>query len=192
MHNKTLNNNYSQTPLLEGLQYKDLEGIMKPSIHIDEFSSKMGDDKDIIVVSFFVRNKQAAKDLESWFEKGYDFVLDADRSPGEIKPNRYLVYVEIRRRSSSPRNIQELLSDLSTLTEFDPTEWMMTYEDKEQPWSEEAFAAAVPTTPREYDATHKEVEHGLNEWRVAAGLPTKKIYGKVDPELRYLQDAAGI
>jgi len=31
-----------------------------------------------------------------WFEKGYDFVVDADRSPGEIKPNRYLVYVELR------------------------------------------------------------------------------------------------
>ena len=40
--------------LLESLQYKDLEGLMKPTIHVDEFSSKMGDDDDIIVVSFFV------------------------------------------------------------------------------------------------------------------------------------------
>jgi len=79
--------------LLEGLQYKDLEGIMKNTVHIDEFASKMGDDDDIVVVSFFVRDLQAAKDLVGWFEKGYDFVLDADRSPGEIKPSRYLLTI---------------------------------------------------------------------------------------------------
>ena len=68
MHNNPFNNNPdSNQPLLfEGLQYKDLEGIMKPTIHVDEFSSKMGDDEDIIVISFFVRDLQAAKDLVGW------------------------------------------------------------------------------------------------------------------------------
>ena len=70
-----------------------MEGLLKPTIHVDEFSSKMGDDDEIIVASFFVRDKSAAKDLMNWFEKGYDFVIDSDMSPGEIKPNRYLVYV---------------------------------------------------------------------------------------------------
>ena len=87
MHNKPYNQP-QRRPLFEGLQYKDLEGMMKSTIHVDEFSSKMGEDEDIIVLSFFVRDRQAAKDLVSWFEKGYDFVLDADMSPGEIKPNR--------------------------------------------------------------------------------------------------------
>ena len=76
MHNKTYNNNSNQSQLLEGLQYRDLEGMMKPTIHVDEFSGKMGDDEDIIVISFFVRDPQAAKDLMAWFEKGYDFVLN--------------------------------------------------------------------------------------------------------------------
>ena len=118
MHNKTLNKTSNQSQLLEGLQFKDLDGMMKSTIHVDEFSSKMGDDEDIIVVSFFVRSKQAARDLMAWFEKGYDFVLDADTSPGEIKPNRYLVYVEMRRRSTAGGNVEMLLDDLSTLTEF--------------------------------------------------------------------------
>ena len=103
-------------PLFESLEFKDMEGLMKPTIHVDEFSSKMGDDDDIVVVSFFVRDAQAAKDLMSWFEKGYDFVLDADCSPGEIKPNRYLVYVEMRRRSTAGANVETLLNDLNTLT----------------------------------------------------------------------------
>ena len=36
--------------LYEGLGYKDLSGMMKSTIHIDEFSSKMGDDDEIVVV----------------------------------------------------------------------------------------------------------------------------------------------
>ena len=70
-----MHNNNSHSPLLEGLQYRDLDGIMKPTVHVDEFSSKMGDDEDIIVLSFFVRDLQAAKDLVNWFEKGYDLSL---------------------------------------------------------------------------------------------------------------------
>jgi hypothetical protein len=188
MHNKTLNKTSSQSLLLEGLQYKDLEGIVKPTIHVDEFSSKMGDDADIIVLSFFVRDKKAARDLMSWFEKGYDFVLDADASPGEIKPNRYLVYLEMRRRRAAPQNVQELLEDLSTLTEFDPEDWTMTYQGQDTPWSEEEFANQVPLNPRDYT---KNSEEDLNEMRVAAGIETKKIH-EISPELRALQAAAGI
>ena len=193
MYNKLFNNhsNSQQHQLSEGLQYRDLDGLMKPTIHVDEFSSKMGDDADIIVLSFFVRDKKAARDLMSWFEKGYDFVLDADTSPGEIKPNRYLVYLEMRRRNAAPRQIQELLNDLNTLTEFEPSDWIMHYEGKEQPWSEEAFASTVPLTPQDYKVAYKDTEKDLNEWRVAAGLPAKKIH-EVTPELRALQAAAGI
>jgi hypothetical protein len=161
---------------------------MKPTIHVDEFSSKMGDDEDIIVLSFFVRDKAAAKDLVSWFEKGYDFVLDADKSPGEIKPGRYLVYVEIRRRSSAPQNVAELIDDLGTLTEHEPSDWMLKFNNKEQPWDEETFASLVPLTPDAYRATH---EKDLNEWRQAAGLPVKQIY-KTKRDLKELQAAAGI
>ena len=186
MHN---NNSTPRNKLLsEGLQYKDLDGIMKPTIHVDEFSSKMGDDDDIIVISFFVRDLQAAKDLMGWFEKGYDFVLDADRSPGEIKPSRFLVYVEIRRRSSAPQNIQMLLDDLSTLTEFDPEDWIMHYNGRHMPWSEETFTKLVPLTPNAY---RRSTEGDLNEWRVAAGIAPKRIH-EVQDDVRALQSIAGL
>jgi hypothetical protein len=181
------NNNYKH-PLSEGLQFRDLDGMMKPTIHVDEFSSKMGDDEDIIVLSFFVRDKGAAKDLVSWFEKGYDFVLDSDRSPGELKPNRYLVYLEIRRRSSAPQNVQTLLDDLSTLTEFEPSDWIVHYKDKKFAWNEDDFARAVPLNPDAYRAS---TDQGLNEWRSAAGLPEKSIY-RVKRDLQELQAAAGL
>jgi hypothetical protein len=176
------------THLLEGLQYKDMDGMMKSTIHIDEFSSKMGDDADIVVVSFFVRDLQAAKDLVGWFEKGYDFVLDADRSPGEIKPSRYLVYVELRRRSAVPGQIQDLLSDLGTLTEFEPSDWTMHYEGRSHPWNEDTFAKIVPCTPNEYRRAHDEE---LNDVRSAAGIEPKKIH-EPTTESRALQSLAGI
>lgn len=174
--------------VFETLQYKDLEGMLKPEIHVDEFTSKMGDDDDIIVVSFFVQDGQASKDLMNWFEKGYDFILDSDRSPGEIKPNRYLVYIEIRRRSSAGAHVQQLLEDLNTLTEFEPDDWTMVYEGKTVPWSQEEFERLVPLSPKAYRETHDEA---MNEMRVAAGLPTKVIYEE-DDAIRALQSAAGI
>jgi hypothetical protein len=187
------NNNFSnpqQSPqqLNEGLGYKDLEGIMKPTIHIDEFSSKMGEDSDVIVVSFFVRDRQAAKDLTSWFEKGYDFVLDADTSPGEIKPNRYLVYLEMRRRNAAPKQIEEILGDLGTLTEYEPNDWVMVYKKRRHEWSPETFAELVPLTPNEY---RERTEGELNEMRVAAGIATKDVY-RHDAGMRAIQAAAGI
>jgi hypothetical protein len=175
--------------LNEGLGYKDMEGMMKPTIHIDEFSSKMGEDADVIVVSFFVRDKQAAKDLMTWFEKGYDFVLDADQSPGEIKPNRYLVYLEMRRRNAAPRQLQEILDDLNTLTEYEPDDWIMVYKKQKHAWDPETFAELVPLTPNEY---RERTEGDLNEMRIAAGLDVKPIYTNVSRDLQAMQAAAGI
>ena len=190
MLNNPFNSNQPLPALLsEGLQYKDLEGMMKPTLHVDEFAAKMGDDDDIIVLSFFVRDLQAAKDLVAWFEKGYDFVLDADRSPGEIKPSRYLVYLELRRRRSAAQHVQTLLDDLSTLTEFEPDQWRMHYEGKEHDWSEETFRELVPLTPDAYRASH---EDELNEVRTAAGLAPKRIHDKLSDDAKSLQSMAGI
>lgn len=164
-------------------------GLMKPTIHIDEFASKMGDDDDIIVASFFLRDKQAAVDLVNWFEKGYDFIIDADMSPGEIKPNRYLVYVEMKRRHSAGDHLNEIIEDFSTLTEYDsPTNWTMHYEGSEYPWSVEAFNRVVPRSPTKY---REQKEKDLNEMRVASGLPTKQIYER-ESDIKTLQSAAGL
>ena len=187
MHNKT--SKLKLPALSESMAFKDLDGLMKPTIHVDEFSSKMGDDDDIIVISFFVRDQQAAKDLMNWFEKGYDFVVDADRSPGEIKPNRYLVYVELRRRSTAGGHVEQLLNDLNTLTEFDVDDWSMHYKGKDVPFSRDEFDKLVPLSPRAY---RERYEKDLNEVRAAAGLPVVTRYDRRDPVLQSIQSAAGI
>ena len=53
----------------EGLKAGDLEGIVEKRFSIDQYKSKMGDDKDICVLSFVCANAAGAKDLESFAEK---------------------------------------------------------------------------------------------------------------------------
>jgi len=165
-----------------------MEGMIKPTLHIDEFASKMGDDDDIIVASFFVRSQQAARDLMDWFEKGYDWVMDADMSPGEISPGRYLVYIEMRRRSSAGARLVDAIGDLETLTELKPADWTMHYGDQTVSFSRESFDRLVPLSPKEYRARK---ESDLNEMRSAAGIDTVPVFER-DRQLRQLQSAAGI
>ena len=171
-----------------GLEYKCLKGMIKPTIHIDEFASKMGEDDDVLVASFYVTDEQAAKDLVGWFEKGYQFILDADRSPGEIQPNKYLVYVEMKRRSNIGDNLSTMLEDLSTLCELESVDWKFRYGKQEQEFTTEQFEKVVPTSPKAY---RLDKELGLNEVRSRAGLATKRIYEN-DKEIQKLKDIANL
>ena len=175
--------------LQEGLNHKDMVGLIKPTIHIDEFVSKMGNDDDIATVSFYTKNSKVADDLVEWFEKGYDFVLDADRSPGEIKPNRYLVYVEVKRRTSLPKQIEELVKDLASLTEFEVNDWTVKYDGSEMDFDVDYLKSRLLLSPREY-RIHKEAD--INTMRESAGLKTKSIYDKKDKDIILIQQQANI
>ena len=175
--------------LNEGLNHKDMVGLIKPTVHIDEFVSKMGNDDDIATVSFYTKNSKVADDLVEWFEKGYDFVLDADRSPGEIKPNRYLVYVEIKRRTSLPEQIQELVIDLTSLTEHKESDWTVKYDNSEMDFDLDYLTSRLLLSPREY-RINKEAD--LNTMRESAGLKTVSIHDKTDKALILLKQQANI
>jgi hypothetical protein len=95
----------------------------------------------------------------------------------------------MRRRNAAPRQIEEILDDLGTLTEYDSDEWNMVYKKKRHDWSPETFAELVPLTPNEY---RESIEGDLNEMRIAAGIDTKPIYTTVSKDLQSLQSAAGI
>ena len=66
-------------------------------LHVDEFKSKMGNDEDMVVLSFKVGGKEPAIDLVNFIEKSYDWVIDADTSSGEMEDGDYIVFVEMER-----------------------------------------------------------------------------------------------
>ena len=78
-----------------GLRAADLKNMVYDIFEIDSFKSKMGDDRDIVTLAFSVKEKEAAKDLENFLEKGYDFILDADATAGEQSDGTYKVFVEM-------------------------------------------------------------------------------------------------
>jgi len=97
--------------LFEGLEAGDLKRLIHPELHVDEFKSKLGDDSDVITISFKVATKEPAQDLVAFVEKGYEWVLDADASSGEMDDGSYIVFVELDRNKDAAENIMSLLTD---------------------------------------------------------------------------------
>ena len=172
-----------------GLEYKDMEGMVKPTVFVDEFKSKVGEDDAYIVLSFYVRNIVAAEDLVSWFESGYPFIIDADRSPGEIEPNKYLVFVEIKRRTQFIEQLLEILEDFETLTEYTLDEWTITYNDVDYTYDPEVLNKELILSPQSYREIH---EFELNEMRLAAGIPHKNVYNNTDAAMNEMRELAQI
>jgi hypothetical protein len=101
------------------LKANDLTNLVHRIFEIDNYRSKMGDDEDVVVLSFTVESRSPAEDLVSFIEKGYDFVLDADMSPGELKDGKYRVFVELQRGSKVSEQISDLLYGMERLTGID-------------------------------------------------------------------------
>ena len=105
--------------LNENLHESDLKDLVKKVFEIDSYKSKIGDDEEIIVLSFTVESEDPAKDLENFIEMGYNFVLDADTSIGETDDGTYKVFVEIERNRNAINYILKLLDGISRLTDID-------------------------------------------------------------------------
>ena len=168
----------------------DMEGQISDKITVDEYAAKMGKDKDVVTITFKVNSELAANDLVTWFERGYDFVLDASVSDGEIEPGKYLVFVEMERRSRVPKRIIRLLSDLETLTGFKLKDWTVEIENEDYDADESVIRQAMILNPNEYKM-EKEKDEKLNEYRQIAGIATKPLYTE-DAYIRKIKTMAGM
>ena len=99
------------TFLKEGLKAGDLDGIVHKRFSVDQFKSKMGDDRNIMVLAFSVDGQAPAKDLERFAETGYKEVLDADATPGTLEDGKHRVFVEFARTEKVDNEIRKFLDD---------------------------------------------------------------------------------
>ena len=176
----------------EGLDYRDLEGQLEDVVSIDEYAAKMGEDSDIVTIAFIVNSRLAGEDLVEWFERGYDWVLDAQVSEGELVPGKYVVFVETKRRLKVPERVIELLEDLETLTGYKLTDWTVKVADEEHDADEEILKQVLTLSPQQY-RDEVEDEEGLNEMRERAGLDVKLLHAdKQDAEIRAFKSIAGL
>ncbi len=178
--------------ITEGLDYMDLEGQLSPTVSIDEYAAKMGKDSEVVTIAFIVNSHSAGEDLVEWFERGYDWVLDAQASEGELVPGKYLVFVETNRRLKVPERVIELLEDLETLTGYKLNDWTVKVADEEYDADPAVLKQVLTLSPQQY-REEVEDEEGLNEMREQAGISVKPLHKeKQDAEIKAFKSMAGL
>jgi hypothetical protein len=135
----------------EGLRSLDLKNFIYPFFEVDTYRSKMGEDRDVCVISFHVKNRDPARDLMEFIEKGYNFVLDADVSAGENSKGEYHVFVEFDRTPKLSEQIVDLLYGVKKLTGID--NWQFKYHKKHEHFevTETSLNKIIPNTPSLYE-----------------------------------------
>ena len=123
---------------------------------VDSYASKMGSDKDIVVLSFTVEQKEPAEDLVNFCERGYEFVLDADSTPGELNDGKYKVFVELERSRHVPEQIMEILDGVGKLCEVDNFKFRYYKSFNSVNVSEDSLRETIPTSKDDYERNIQE------------------------------------
>ena len=144
----------------EGLKAGDLDGAVHKRFSVDQFKSKMGEDRNIMVLAFTVDGQAPAKDLERFAETGYKEVLDADATPGSLEDGKHRVFVEFARVESVDQHIAKFLDDLKKLTNIEIFEF--TYHKDPTPFeaSPKNLADILPRTPITYTQKTQQMKLG--------------------------------
>jgi hypothetical protein len=142
--------------LNEGLQAGDLKMLVDNIFEIDSYASKMGEDKDIVVLAFTVKSREPADDFVNFVENGYDFVLDADASPGELSDGKYKVFVEIERNRRIAQQITELLNGIGLLADIEEFKFRYYKSFHSVDADESNLDEMIPKTKEDYETNIQE------------------------------------
>lgn len=181
--------------LNEGLDYRDLVGQVIPEVTVDEYAAKMGSDDDIVTLSFMVKGEAVGNDLVDWLERGYSWILDAQTSEGEVTPGKWLVFVEMDRRSNVPERIIQIIEDLETLTDIELDEWTIIVDDEKLKPEVGTLKSKMILSPHLYREKHgseDDEEDKINEMRNLSGLKSKKKSVEPDSLLKDFIAKAGL
>jgi hypothetical protein len=182
--------------LVENLEYNDLARLVHNEVHIDEFKSKLGDDKDIIVVSFKISGKEPSLDLTNFLEKGFDCILDADVSSGEMNDGDYVVFIEIKRTPDAPQEIFDIIEAINNISGFDNDDWRIRYyhDREDHDLNVKVLRSLIPCTPHEYEqkfGRDEDESRDLDRMRAAARIPSK-VKAPDNEHTRSIKSAAGL
>jgi hypothetical protein len=141
------------------LRAGDLKNLVNHIFEIDSYKSKMGNDKDVVVLSFTVESKEPADDLVNFIEKGYQFVLDADSTPGELSNGKYKVFVELERKRNVAEQIVDMLYGISKLAEIDSFKFRYYKSFDSKDAVKEMLEEVIPNDPKTYEQAIEEYKH---------------------------------
>jgi len=139
-----------------GLRSADLKDLIDHIFEVDSYASKMGEDKDIVTLSFSMITKESADDLVNFIEKGYSFVLDADATAGEQSDGTYKVFVEIERSKDVPEQIMEIMDGVSKITGKNDFKFRYYKSFRSLPVSIETLKETIPADADSYGIKRQE------------------------------------
>jgi len=169
--------------LKESLLEDDLKWLVGETVYIDMHKTKLGKDKDHIVLAIPVNDQKPAHDLASFIENGVNKFEDVEVSPATDAKGRYLVYVEIERGPDAYTTINGILHDTNKLSGIE--QWkFVTMKSAEMDFNEENFIAHVISNPNEYDRLHPEEEHEQED-NTDTGNTTESIKKRLGFLLNY-------
>jgi len=145
-------------PLSESLFENDLKWLVDDGVLIDMHKTKLGANKDYIVLAIIINDRTPAHDLASFIENSvYDFE-DVEVSSATDTKGRYLIYVELNRDDGAFKTINGILNDTKKLTGIEDWKFKGMGMNTSVPFDEETFTANIITSVLEYDQLHPEVE----------------------------------
>lgn len=99
----------------ENLRQNDLKYCVSNFISIDEYVSKIDDDN--ITVAFFCNDDEVAAELKDFIEKAFfTEIKDIEVADTITEDNKYILFVELERKTFFPKIILSILKDISFLT----------------------------------------------------------------------------
>ena len=103
----------------EAVSKGQLRNLVDAIVSIDQYKSKIDEDRNMVVLAFVVMNEMAAGDLSNFIETGAYDVEDTEVSASTNVDGNYMIYVEMRRGSKLHETIRKILEDVSKLTEIE-------------------------------------------------------------------------
>jgi len=145
------------------IQHNDLEDLVLTTFSIDQYKSKVGDDKNVVVVAFEVKDADPAKDLSQFIETGHD-CIDVDASTGPDKDGNYKVYVELERNTKLFDSVNKILNDIARVDNTASSFKFIAYkQDAPMDWSKENFEKSVYSSSYDYTIATNPEAHKIAE-----------------------------
>jgi hypothetical protein len=179
-------NNQHHSNLNESLMENDLKWLVDDGVLVDMHKTKLGANKDYIVLAIIVNDRTPAHDLASFIENSvYDFE-DIEVSSATDTKGRYLIYVELNRDPGAFKTINGILNDAKKLTGIEDWKFKGMGMNSFAPFDEETFDAHIITDPAEYDQLHPEVEEEPEQTPEPEEVEQEEVRESIKNRLKFL------
>jgi hypothetical protein len=149
-----MQNNKINESLYEG----DLQWLVYDEVMIDMHKTKLGEDRDYIVLAIPTKDQKPANDLALFIEHGTAVFEDVEVSPATDDRGRYLIYVELKRDPNAFTNINNILNDSKRLSKIETWKFISGANSEPAEFNQETFGTYINTDPTSYGQTPEDEE----------------------------------